>query len=175
MALAGLALPVIAWFIRRDAVGALMPASAVLAVGGICAMAFIRRRQPLMALASVGVMMTMTILATSLWIFPYLERFKSPRIFSLEVNKIVPARTPLYIYADTMNDFNYYLKREVIPILSSPAAVDALLAREQNGYMLIKERDLKRVPSLSREWIVASDADGTSTWYLIELSRRMAK
>jgi 4-amino-4-deoxy-L-arabinose transferase-like glycosyltransferase len=175
MALAGLALPVIAWFIRRDAVGALMPASAVLAVGGICAMAFIRRRQPLMALASVGVMMTGTILATSLWIFPYLERFKSPRIFSLEVNKIVPARTPLYIYADTMNDFNYYLKREVIPILSSPAAVDALLAREQNGYMLIKERDLKRVPSLSREWIVASDADGTSTWYLIELSRRMAK
>jgi hypothetical protein len=74
-----------------------------------------------------------------------------------------------------MNDFNYYLEREVIPILSSPGAVGALLAREQSGYMIIKERDLKRVPSLLREWIIMSEADGTSTWYLIELRQRMAK
>jgi len=175
IAIAGLALPVVAWFIRRDAIGAIMPASAVLAVGGICAMAFIRRRQPLRAFASVSIMMTGTILTVSLWIFPYLERIKSPRLFSLEVNKIVPAGTPLYIYADTMNDFNYYLAREVIPILSSPAAFDALLARQQNGYILIKERDLKKLPSLSREWIIASDADGTSTWYLIEFRQQVTK
>lgn len=107
--------------------------------------------------------------------FPLPRTIQITASFAVEVRKLVPASASLCIYADTMNDFNYYLEREVIPILSSPVAVDALLAREQNGYMLIKERDLKRVPSLSRKWIIASDADGTSTWYLIELRQRMAK
>jgi len=174
IAIAGLAIPVAAWFARRDAFGATLPASAVLAIGGFGVARFIRQRRPTATLAAVSGMMTATLLAAALWIFPYLERFKSPRHFALQVRKLVPVAAPLYIYADTMNDFNYYLERAVIPILSSPEAVDALLARKQNGYMLVKERDLKRVPSLSREWIIASDADSTSTWYLIALRKRMA-
>jgi hypothetical protein len=73
----------------------------------VCAACFIWRRRPLSALASVSVMMMASILAAALWIFAYLERFKSPRPFSLEVTKIVSASAPLYGYADTMNDFNY--------------------------------------------------------------------
>jgi len=55
--------------------------------------------------------------------------------------KIVPASAPLYGYADTMNDFNY-TGRERMPILASPAAVGALIAKGENGFMLIKDRDL---------------------------------
>ncbi len=115
--------------------------------------------------------MTASILAAALWIFAYLERFKSPRPFSLAVKKIVPASAPLYVYADTMNDFNYYTERERMPILASPAAVGALIAKGENGFMLIKDRDLKRLAQIPRDWIAASQRKGSARWYLIEFKR----
>jgi 4-amino-4-deoxy-L-arabinose transferase-like glycosyltransferase len=172
---AGVAVPVGSWFLRRDAFAAVLPASAALAAGGICAVFYIQRRRPLLVFTSVGTMMTATLFAAWLWIFPYLEPFKSPRHFSAMINKLVSAGAPLYIYADTMNDFNYYLEREVIPILPSAAAIDALFERRQSGYILIEERDLKRTPALSRQWIIASDGDSRSPWHLIDLGRRRAQ
>jgi len=172
VALIALGFPLAAWIVRRDAFTVILPASVVLAVAALCTACFIWRRRPLSALVSVSAMMTASILAAVLWIFPYLERFKSSRPFSLEVKKIVPASAPLYVYADTMNDFNYYMEREKIPILPSPAAVDALIAKGENGFMLIKNRDLKRLAQIPRESIVASDRDGSTSWYLIEFKRR---
>jgi hypothetical protein len=71
-----------------------------------------------------------------------------------------------------MNDFNYYTERERMPILAFPAAVGALITKGENGFMLIKDRDLKRLAQIPREWIVASDRNGSTSWYLIELKRR---
>jgi hypothetical protein len=86
--------------------------------------------------------------------------------------KIVPGSAPLYVYADTMNDFNHYTGGERMPMLASLAAVGALIAKGENGFMLIKDRDLKRLAQIPREWIVASDRNGSTSWYLIELKRR---
>jgi hypothetical protein len=36
----------------------------------------------------------------------------SPRPFSMQVKSTVPATSPLYIYADRMNDFNFYSERQ---------------------------------------------------------------
>ncbi len=170
--LVGLGFPLVAWIMRRDAIAMILAASVVLAVGGACAACFIWRHRPIAALASVSAMMMASVFTASLWIFPYLERFKSPRLFAEEVKKIVPAAAPLYIYADTMNDFNYYTERERIPVLSSPGAVGMLIARGENGFMLIKARDLKRLAQIPREWIAASESDGSTSWHLIEFSRR---
>jgi hypothetical protein len=127
-------------------------------------------------LAAVSALMTASLLAASLSVFPYLERFKSPRFFSAEVKRIVSPQTPLFIYADTMNDFNFYLERETIPILPSPAAVDALLAKGQHGYILVKERDLKRVASWSRNRIVlTAENGGSAIWHLLEFNSRSAE
>jgi 4-amino-4-deoxy-L-arabinose transferase-like glycosyltransferase len=167
VAIAGVALPVAAWFIRRDAFEAILPVSAVLVVGGSLVVYFVERRRPLRVVGAVCAMTTTALLAAWVCVFPYLETYKSPRHFALEVRKLVPNNVPLYIYSDTMHDFNYYLEREVLPILPSPAAVAALLEDQQTGYMLIKERDLKRVPALSRNWIVASEADDTARWHLL--------
>jgi hypothetical protein len=101
---------------------------------------------------------------------PYLERYKSPRFFASEVTQIVPPEAPLFIYADSMHDFNYYLQRTVIPILRSSSAVDSLIASGQDAYVPVKERDLNRLPRLPREWIVLPSHDGGGTvWQLLEL------
>ncbi len=175
IAVAGLGLPPVAWFIRANAFALILPASVVFFMSGIGAVLFVRCRQPLLVIGSIVAMMALTAISASIWIMPYLETFKSPRPFSRQVAKIVTAATPLYIYADTMNDFNYYMAREVIPVLPTPTAVDALLARRQGGYLLVKERDLRRVTQLPRQWIVASEEKGNTTWHLIELPTRSVK
>jgi hypothetical protein len=117
-------------------------------------------------------MMILGVIAASIWIFPYLERFKSHRRFSEVIKTIVAPTAPLFVYADSMNDFNYYTEREAIPILSSPLHFDKLIGRSGNGYLLVKERDLQRLPQISREWIVASETLGGTTWSLVELKKR---
>ena len=169
VAIAGFAVPCAAWFVRRDAVAAMLPTSLVLLLGGSGAVLFLWRRRPLQAAASIAAMMALTVLCAAIWLMPYLENFKSPRLFSQQVNQIVPATVPVYVYADTMNDFNFYTARDVMPILSTPLALDALLARGQGGYLLIKERDLQRLPKLPREWIITSEARSGTTWHLVEI------
>ena len=113
--------------------------------------------------------MTVSIVTAVLWVLPYLETFKSPRPFALEINRFVPATAPLYIYADTMHDFNYYAEREKIPVLNSPSAVENLLTAAQPGFLLVKERDLGRLPMLPRSWVIASDRKGRMPWHLVRL------
>jgi hypothetical protein len=90
-------------------------------------------------------------------------------LFAREINKIVPLAEPLYVYADTMNDFNFYLRREVMPVLSSPADVEKLPSAAQTRYMLIKQRDLAKLNMIAPQRILLSDGAANATWNLIEV------
>ena len=169
VALSGLALPIAVWWLRKDAFLSTLPLALALAAGGIVVDVFAWRRKP--AGVVTGTILTMTIasVCAAVWIFPYLEQFKSRRPFSLEVGKIVPPTTPLYIYADTMNDFNYYTKREVIPVVRSRGEVEKLVGQSQDGYILVKDRDLKRLSPFAPGEVVATDSVGGTTWSLVHL------
>ena len=101
-------------------------------------MLFLWRRRPLQAAASIAAMMALTVLCAAIWLMPYLENFKSPRLFSQQVNQIVPATVPVYVYADTMNDFNFYTARDVMPILSTPLCARCL-ARAGTSRLLVDQ------------------------------------
>src|SRR5581483_6840289 len=165
VALAGLGAAPAAWFIQRDALAPALAAGAPLVLGGGAALWCVGRGRPLAAAGAVAGMMALAVLGAALWIMPYLENFKSPRSLAARVNEIVPASAPVYIYADTMNDFNFYAAREVMPVLAAPAALDALLARGGHEYLLIKERDLRRLPQLAQSAIIASEARSSATWH----------
>jgi len=171
LALAALLLPAVAWWLRPDALLPLLPASLVLTIGGALAAVFLLRREVAQAAVTVVAMMTLSIVTVAIWLFPHLEQFKSPRLFALEINRLVPLTEPLSIYADSMHDFNYYTGREAIPVLASPAAVEGLLAKAQTGFLLVRERDLGRLPMLPREWVIASDRKGRMPWHLVQLNR----
>jgi 4-amino-4-deoxy-L-arabinose transferase-like glycosyltransferase len=165
----GIALPLAAWFVRRDAFWLSVPASLVLIAGGAFAVHCIRQRRPLWTVASIALMMTLGMMSAVQWFFPYLETFKSRRLFAREINKIVPLAEPLYVYADTMNDFNFYLRREVMPVLSSPADVEKLPSAAQTRYMLIKQRDLAKLNMIAPQRILLSDGAANATWNLIQV------
>ena len=171
-AIAGIGFPLAAAIMRQDALATIFPSSAVLFVGGLVTVYFVRRRWPLMIFGSIAALMVLATISAAIWIMPYLETFKSPRPFARQVARIVAVATPLYIYADTMDDFNYYMGREFIPVLPTPAAVDGLLARHQDGYLLVKERDLRRLTMLPHRSIVVSKENGNTTWHLLRLQTR---
>jgi hypothetical protein len=172
VAIAGFSFVPVAWFIRRDAFVSILPASIVLVAGGIGAVLFIRLGQPLKLVTSIVAMMAATVVCSSIWIMPYLESFKSPKAFAQKVVRIIPAAAPIFIYADTMDDFNYYMGREIISVLPTPKDVDAMLAREQEAYLLVKDRDFKRLAQLRRDWVITSDERFSATWYLVKVPAR---
>ena len=168
--LAGLCLPAVAWLLRRDAFAISLPAGAILLGGGAWTAFLVWRREPLKVVGATVLMMALNLIYASLWVFPYVEPYKSRRPFAERVQRIVPSGATLYVYADTMNDFNYYTGRERIPVIGARRDLGALLARESKDYLLIKQRDLDRTGVIPREKIVASDNVGSSTWHLVSLS-----
>ena len=170
VAILGVALPIVAWNVRRETFWISLPAALVLLIGGVVTVILIRKRRPLPAVTAVALLMVALTLSGSLWILPYVNQFKSRRSFSLEINRIVPAAAPLYIYADTMNDFNFYTEREVIRVLSSPDEVANVRRQPQDNYLLIKDRDLKSLPMPELGDVVARDSLGSTTWNLVDLN-----
>lgn len=167
LALAGLFLPPAAWIVRPEGFRMTLPAALLLVLGGAVTALSVRQRRPLLALSAVASLMTLTTLCTAVWILPYVDQFKSRRLFSLEIKRIVPANAPLYIYADSMHDFNYYTERERIPVLKSPSELAELLRQVSGGYILIKGADVKRLGLREAADIVASHAVGGTSWHLI--------
>jgi 4-amino-4-deoxy-L-arabinose transferase-like glycosyltransferase len=164
---AGLALPITAWIVRRETFWISLPVAMVLTVGGILTAVFIHKRRPLKVVTVVTLLMTLATVCLSIWILPYVEQFKSRRLFSLEVKKIVPATAPLYIYADDMHDFNFYTEREIIGVLSSRSEVAEVSVARGNRYMLIKKADLKTLNMFGPEQVVFTQTVGSTTWNLV--------
>jgi hypothetical protein len=118
--------------------------------------------------------MVVGVMAAAMWVLPYVDRYKSPRPFSLAVNRIALPGAPLYIYADTMNDYNFYMKREVIPIIPARRGGEGLM-RTQPGFLLIRDRDLERLnPSVKGE-ILLEQSVGGKNWYLLALPGSAAR
>ena len=170
--LSGLVLPIATWWARPDAFQAILATSVMLVAGGICAALFVWRGVPLKAFVCVTTMMVVIVFSVTYRIFPYLEQFKSDRLFSQTIKRVVPSSAPLYVYADTMNDFNYYSERDVIPVIRWSFQVKKLTGLSENNYLLITDSDLKRMPMIPAEWIVATDSTGSKTWCLVEFKKR---
>ena len=171
VALAGLVLPILASVRRPDALRPLLPGACVLGLGGAATAALILRRQTISAALSVAAMMLGLTANAAFGMFPYLEQFKSHRDFSAEIRRLVPREAPLYVFEDSMDDFNYYTGREEIPVLASPGEIASLRSSKEKSYVLIKHRDLRKLPEIGRETVIAHNTLGNTTWYLVGLGQ----
>ena len=171
-AVTGLCAPLAAWFYYRDASVAAASVSLPLLIAGFFGIVYVLRLRPVNVIAVTVAMMAVTVVCASIWLMPYLETFKSPRWFSNRVRQIVPESAALFIYADTMNDFNYYTGREIIPVVPDGSALDRLLRSEKSGYLIIKARDLERLPQLTPRSVVVSETKTGSLWHLLKLDAR---
>ncbi|MBI2999079.1 MAG: glycosyltransferase family 39 protein [Deltaproteobacteria bacterium] len=170
--IAGLSLPVAVWVFQPGALWlSLLPAAAMVG-GGLVGLVAVLRRRPALVFFSAAFTVLLTMLFASLWIFPFLDQYKSPKGFAREVKRRVPPSEPLFVYADTMNDFNFYADREVIPVVSSPGEIETKMSQAGRAYLLIRERDLQRIKFVEGAKIVAEGPVGGKKWSLILLQRK---
>lgn len=102
-------------------------------------------------------------------VFPYLNKYKSPRAMGGFIRKEIPAEAPLYIYRNTMSDFNYYTRREIIPILRSPEAIEKASLQGPMAHLLIRGKDFKAVHIKPPPTVLTQCRVGATEWYLVRL------
>ena len=170
LALACLGLPAAAWWLRPEALAPALPCALTMAGGASVTVYFLWRRASWQFFWSTAATMVIGILTAATWALPYMEQFKSPRPFSLAVNRMVPPNVPLYIYADTMNDYNFYMRREVIPVIAKGPSGPAPGLSKQPGFLLIRDRDWQRIQPLSDDKVLIRQPIGGKTWYLLNLA-----
>jgi hypothetical protein len=167
LGLAGLLLPPATWLFQKEWTGLSLPLSLLMAGGAWSALASVRRQLPFLTFLSTLLIVLLTMVYTAGWVLPAVDLYKSPRTFALQVRRIVPPEEPLFIYADTMNDFNFYLERETIPVLSSPEQLEKTIARARRVYLLVRERDLRKLPAGTESTILAENRVGGKDWRLV--------
>ena len=120
----------------------------------------------------ISVLLGLSIVS-SVGILPYLDKYKSPRYVGEFVKEHVPESAPVYVFQSTMSDFNYYARRERIPVVASGNALAELVASRPETYLLIHDKDLRQVKELKQTAdIVMEQRIGERKWYLIRLPRR---
>ncbi|MBI2357402.1 MAG: glycosyltransferase family 39 protein [Deltaproteobacteria bacterium] len=164
-----ISLPVAAWYFQRELVWFSVPAALVMAGGGLVGIAGLWRRSPRMVFFAVAATVSLTMLWVAVRILPFTDRYKSPKPFAVEVKRLVPKAEPLYIYADTMNDFNFYAERELIPVVSSPDQLERLTAHAAPVYLLIRDRDVKATGMTEKASFLAKASVGSKKWSLVLL------
>jgi 4-amino-4-deoxy-L-arabinose transferase-like glycosyltransferase len=169
---AGLALPSAAWVVFRDAFWPSLPLALTMACGGFAAAYFVWHRSPWKVFLATTLTMMLAVLTASVGLMPFMERYKSPRPFALEVKKRIAPAAQLFVYADTMNDYNFYLERAVIPVVASQAETQTLLLKIEPAYMVVRDRDLKKLKWITRERILFKAGTRGRAWYLIALGSR---
>jgi len=167
-----LSLPVAAWFFQSEVFVLSLPLALLLAGGGLATVVSIWLKLPHVVFFTTALTVSLGMLYTSVRILPFVDRYKSPKPFALEVRGVVPLRQPLYIYADSMNDFNFYMEREVIPVLSSKAELEDMVAQMKTAYILIRERDFKKLEIEEKAAILAEGRVGDKNWHLVRLTDR---
>ncbi|MCZ6620533.1 MAG: glycosyltransferase family 39 protein [Deltaproteobacteria bacterium] len=169
LGLTALSLPIVVNWIRPE----ILLGSAALALVIVVGSLFAHRAFKTNLLSSGSLWLVAIVfsgvLSNGLWVFPVINQYKSPRIFAIEVKKKVSQDAPLYIYADRMNDFNFYLERKVIPVLSKPEDLARLGKHDELVYLLIRDRDLDRAQGEVRSlWKrIINGSTGRKKWNLM--------
>jgi 4-amino-4-deoxy-L-arabinose transferase-like glycosyltransferase len=138
----GLAVPWIARQFSPAGTWTFLPLAVVMAASGWLLLRRTREGRFVSGMVLLACAMALSILCAHGSIIPVVNRYNSPRLFADEIKKHVGSADPLYMYRDTMNDFNFYLAREVIPTLSTPADVARLGAEKAGVYLLARDRQL---------------------------------
>jgi 4-amino-4-deoxy-L-arabinose transferase-like glycosyltransferase len=170
LGLGGVALPAIVY---RFANGLFLWAWALasILVGGSVAMfVCLRRRQVAVVFISFAALLLGLSLVGSAGVLPYLDTFKSPRPIAEFVRFHLPKSQPVYVFKSTMVDFNYYARRDEIPVVASEDEVAKLAHSGREAYLIINDKDLKRFRLGTKFKIVTESRVGERRWYLLDLS-----
>jgi 4-amino-4-deoxy-L-arabinose transferase-like glycosyltransferase len=141
---AAAALPVAALKLRPEVLSVSLAIAATMAGGGWWIARSFRIGNAVEGSCRIALVMLALLLWAGVGVLPVVNEEKSPRRLAARLEKVIRPEDSVYIYEDRMNDFNFYLRRERIPVLSGP---EDLAQVNSNGrvFVLIRDRDAARL------------------------------
>lgn len=171
LALLSCATPFVARTMFPEAFYPSLPFVLVLAAGSFWVVHTARRGSPQAACTVICITMAASFIAAVFALWPYIDRFKSPRPIADELSRRLGRSTPLYLYLDATHDYNFYMARETIPVIKSAAELTALRLQAADGYLLVNDRYLREVGDGRREEVVIGRRAARRRWYLMPLKQ----
>jgi hypothetical protein len=170
--LGGVALPVVVYKLERNLYASSLMVTLVLVTGSTVMTFSLWRRVVNSFFWSFIILILAVSVISSVRILPYLDKYKSPRAIGEFVRTHVPESIPVYIFQNTMSDFNYYSRRIDIPVIASEDEIVRISNSSRPAYLLISDKDLKTVKLLqSARDVVIEGRIGEKKWYLIRLPK----
>ena len=142
----------------------------IFAAGAIGMFLFLQRKRLELVLLSLLAVMLGTSLVASIAVFPYLDGYKSPRPIGEFVRSHLAADSRVYVFKSTMADFNFYARREKLPVVNSADDVKKLTLSGQEVYLIVNDKDLKQFKFDSMFNAVTEQQIGEKKWYLLRFS-----
>jgi 4-amino-4-deoxy-L-arabinose transferase-like glycosyltransferase len=167
----GIALPVVIVKVDPTLFGWMLPITLLLIAGSTSMVVFLRWKIAHWVLWSFMILFVAVSVVSSIGVLPSLDRYKSPRPIGEFVLSHVPASTPVYVFHSTMSDFNYYARREKIPVIASEE-IPKLRQANSALYILINDKDLHDVKQ--NYDIVTAQPVGERKWFLLRISRMVS-
>ena len=167
---AAVALPLAVHKLERGLFAWSLVCAMIFAGGAIGMFLFLRRKRLEPVLLSLLAVFLGTSLVVSTAVFPYLDKYKSPRPIGEFVRFHLAADSRVYVFKSTMADFNFYARRENIPVVNSADDVKKLMSSGQEDYLIVNDKDLKQFKFDSMFNAVTEQQIGEKKWYLLRLS-----
>jgi 4-amino-4-deoxy-L-arabinose transferase-like glycosyltransferase len=168
--LAGISLPVISYQYEPGLMVWALPSALVLAGGSIAMLIYLRRKKLENFFRSLFGVLIAIYFVSAIGILPYLDNYKSPRAIGEYVRDHIGEESPVYVFQSTMADFNYYARREQIPVITSGEEAARIAATGQTAYLLVNDKDLKRLKLGINFTVVSRRQVGERKWSLLKLS-----
>ena len=165
--LMGMALPFAAFKIEPALFSWALLAAVVFIAGSLGMWIFLRRRQVGYFLSGVLVVLLATSLIASARVFPYLDKYKSPRPIGEAIRSRLPADAAVYVFKSKMADFNYYARRALIPVVASANELK-LAPPYREAYLIINQKDLNQLKTNFTLQSVTEHGIGERKWYLLK-------
>jgi len=169
LGLTGAALPFVVYKLEKGLFLWALAAGAGLAAGSIAMFVFLRGRQlERFFFSLLAVLFGMSVIASA-GVLPYLNKYKSPRPIGEVIRSSLLQNSPVYIFQSTMADFNYYARREQIPVVDSEDQLNNVTLSEGVAYLIINDKDLKQAKFSMKSEIVSVHQVGEKKWYLLKI------
>ena len=140
--LGGIALPVVVYKLERNLYASALVVTLVVVTGSaVMTFSLLRRLVNLFIWSFISLILAVSVIS-SVRIFPYLDKYKSPRAIGEFVRTHVPETIPVYIFQSTMSDFNYYSRRIDIPVIASEDEIVKINKSNRPAYLLISDKEL---------------------------------
>ncbi|MGE5305098.1 MAG: ArnT family glycosyltransferase [Alphaproteobacteria bacterium] len=170
LGIGGVVLPAVVFKVEQELFLWSLPAAAIALAGGGVMFLFLRRGSIEPLFLSLLAVLLGTFFVAAIGVFPYLDGYKSPRSIAEYIRYHLPKDSPVYVFKSSMADFNYYARRESIPVVSSADDVAKLSLSCRNCYLLVNEKDVERFKFDSKFNIASEHQIGEKKWYLLRLA-----